>query len=231
MTTRFGKVALAGILSCGLGIAGSASANLISNGGFETPVVAPGTFQLFATGSSFDSWTVVGASGNVAPISGLFVSQGLTFPAQEGAQWVDLTGLTNSATGIQQSVATSVGTVYDLSFWVGNQVNPGGIYGSTSTVEIFVGGVSLGTFTNSGGAGTSTQNWQQFNLSFTALGTSTAIAFLNRDSPNDNTNGLDNVVLLAEGTPPPPSVPEPSSLSLLGLSLAALVIARQRKAD
>ena len=139
-----------------------------------------------------------------------------------------MTGLSNSATGIQQTVATSVGTVYDLSFWVGNQVNPGGIYGISSTIEILVGGASLGSFTNTGGAGTNTQDWQQFTLSFTALGASTPIQFLNRDASSDNTNGLDNVVLLAQG---PTAVPEPESLSLFGMSLVAFFLARRRKPD
>src|SRR3989442_5532646 len=135
----------------------------------------------------------------------------------------------NSATGIQQTVATDVGTAYDLSFWVGNQFNPGGPWGKSSTIEVFVGGVSKGTFTNGGGAGTHTQNWQQFTLGFTALNTSTPIELLNKDF-FDNSNGLDNIVLLPQGSPPP-SVPEPVTLSLFGLGLGALGVARRRKAD
>jgi hypothetical protein len=214
-------------------MSGSAFANLITNGSFEEPTippVPPGGFISVCSGSSFDSWDVVGA-GCVSPISGLYTSGGLTFPAQDGDFWVDMTGfVSNSATGIEQTVTTSIGTVYDLSFWVGNQVNPFGSFGTTSAIEVFVGGVSQGTFTNSGGAGTFTQNWQQFTLGFTALSTSTVIEFLNRDGARDNTNGLDNVVLLPHGSPPP-SVPEPGTLSLLGLGLGALVGRRRRKAE
>lgn len=222
------------LLGLTAGLAGPAAANLISDGDFETPVVPAGSFQLFGPGQSFASWTVVGAPGNVAPISGLFVSRGLSFPAEHGAQWLDLTGLSNSATAVQQSVATTAGATYDLSFWVGNQVNPGGIYGVTSTVEVLVNGVSLGLFTNSGGAGSLSQTWEQFNTSFVASGSSADVEFLNRDAGADNTNGLDNIVLLqgqgGGGGGGGGSVPEPATLSLFGVSLAALAFCRRRKA-
>lgn len=89
--------------------------------------------------------------------------------------------LSNSATGVQQTVATNIGTAYDLSFWVGNISNPGGGYGTDSTVEVFIGGVSQGSFTNSSGFPGHTQTWEQFTLGFTASTTSTLIEFLNRD--------------------------------------------------
>ena len=33
---------------------------------------------------------------------------------------------------------TAVGAVYDLSFWLGNVVDTNGLFGVTSTVEVFV---------------------------------------------------------------------------------------------
>lgn len=221
------------LLGLTAGLAGPAAANLIADGDFETPLVPQGRFLLFSTGQTFGSWKVVGVPGNVAPDSGLFVQNGLSFPAEHGAQWVDMTGLnSNRATGIQQTVATTTGTTYDLSFWVGNQVDPRGIFGVTSTIEVLVNGLSLGLFTNSGGADSTIQNWQQFNTSFVASGSSADVEFLNRDPITDNDNGLDNIVLLqgqGGGGGGGGSVPEPATLGLFGVSLAGLAFCRRRR--
>ena len=207
---------------------GSAHANLITNGGFELPVVPVGSFISVPVGDSttIPGWTVVGAAGFVSPISGAYTNSGISFPAQEGAQWLDMTGnVSNQATGVEQLVTTEAGVSYDLSFWIGNVV--GGAFGTTSSVELFIDDVSFGIFTNS--AGGATQAWEEFDLILTASDTSTAIRFINRDATNDNSNGLDNVSVVVSGTPPPP-VPEPASLGLLALGLAAFGCAtRQRQ--
>ena len=78
------------ILCSAAAFAGPASANLIVNGGFETPSVSTGGYLLFSTGSSFGGWNVVGAPGSVGPVSGAYTFGSLTFPAQEGNQFLDL---------------------------------------------------------------------------------------------------------------------------------------------
>src|SRR5215210_6217282 len=65
----------------------SLSAQVVTNGGFETPTVAVGSYTLFSTGSSFTGWSVVGAPGNVAIVSGALNIGSLSFPAHGGAQW------------------------------------------------------------------------------------------------------------------------------------------------
>lgn len=84
------------------------------NGGFEKPVVASGRYRLFSTGQTFAGWCVVGARGSVArsvaPTS---------FVARSGKQWIDLTGLSQTATGIAQTVKTRPGRRYTLRFAVG----------------------------------------------------------------------------------------------------------------
>lgn len=195
----------------------------IVNGSFETPAPPAGSYTLYNTGSSFSGWTVVGATGNVAIVSGTFTQNGISFPAQDGAAWLDLTGTSNTATGVQQTIATTAGTTYNLSFWVGNVSDPNGIFGTTSTVFNVNGGQSF-TAVNSGGVGTSTLYWQQFTTSFVASGANTTLSFTNGDPPSDNSNGLDNITVSAQST-----VPEPSSLALIGSGLIGLVPMVRRK--
>ena len=196
--------------------ASAARANSIVNGSFETPLVPVGGFTNFLTGSTgITGWTVVGPE--VSVVSTNYASFGFTFPAQDGKQWLDLTGdVSNTVEGVKQTFATTPGTSYNLSYFVGNQVNPGGPWGVTSTVNVLVNGVLIQTAVNSMGAGGRTQVWEQFTTSFLATSSSTTLEFLNEDPPNDNSNGLDNVVVTPGSVV---STPEPSTLRLLLLAM------------
>ena len=214
---------LIGMLTC---LVSAEATTLITNGSFESPLVPVGSFTNFASGSTgITGWTVVGPEASV--VSGAFISECCTFPAEDGNQWLDLTGdVSNTVEGVQQTVATTTGTQYTLSFWVGNIFDPGGIYGTTSTVDVRLGGLGgtlLGAFTNSSTT-RGTQVWEQFTTSFTATGSSTTLDFLNADPGSDNSNGLDNVVLTVGAT----GIPEPGTLSLLGLGIIGLGLVRRR---
>lgn len=170
--------------------------NLIANGSFEEPVVPEGSYKVFTTGQSFPAWQVVGARGGVAPISGKYRNAGINFSAQSGNQWLDMTGLSNSATGVQQTVRTQPGAQYTLTFFVGNVVTRGGGFGTTSAVEVMVDGKSAGTFRNDGES-PGRQNWRPASVPVTATSAATTITFINRDASNDNSCGLDSVSFLA----------------------------------
>jgi hypothetical protein len=204
-----------------LGVSATASnADPILNGSFETPTVPVGGFTDFAVGSSaLTSWSVVGPAGtNVAIVSGSFSQNGVSFPAQDGVQWLDLTGDgSNSTEGVQQAVATIVGDQYQLSYWIGNTTG-GGIFGTTSTVNVSLNGAPTFSDTNATSSPT-TQNWEQFTHTFVATGTATTLAFLNGDPGGDNNNGLDNIVLTDLGPAPP--VPGP----VAGAGLPGLIFA------
>jgi hypothetical protein len=174
----------------------SATTNLIKNGSFEKPVVPAGSFQNFATGQSFTGWTVVGAAGSVSVVSGTFQSQGFTFNAKAGAQWIDLTGPgSKTATGVAQSVTTTPGTSYQITFWVGNVNDPGGTFGVSSTVKAFVNGVLKLTAVNSLHPTNHKQAWKKFTLTIKATSSHTMISFINGDPSTDDSNGLDAVQL------------------------------------
>jgi hypothetical protein len=209
-------------------VAGVARGNLVTNPSFETPVVPVAGFTNFFTGSTLiTGWTVVGPE--VSIVNGSFVSLGELFPAKDGVQWLDLTGdVSNAVEGVEQTVTTIPGTTYTLSFYVGNVFQPGGAYGTTSTVNVRLGGIGgtlLGSFTNSSTT-PGTQIWQPFSTSFTAAGSSTTLDFINGDSVFDNTNGLDLVDLEVGGSG---SVPEPASIGLVGSALALIAFRMRRK--
>jgi len=211
--------------------AAPAHANLIVNGSFETPAVAVGSFTSFTAASATPptGWSIVGP-GAVSIVSGTFTQGGFSFPDQDGVQWLDLTGLSsNTATGVQQTIATTPGATYDLSFWVGNVANfPSPT--TTSTVNVLVNGALALAATNSTGGTTLT--WEEFDVSFVAASSTTILTFLNGDPANDDSNGLDNIVVtLAQEDDPTPGVPEPATLLLLGVGTAAAAAVRRMRRD
>jgi hypothetical protein len=205
-------------------VVGIARGNPITNPSFETPTVATGGFTNYVTGStSITGWTVTGPGG-VSIVSGTFNQNGVTFNAEDGIQWLDLTGDgSNSTEGVQQSVATTSGTNYVLTFYVGNTTG-GGIFGTTSTVGLDINGAQVNTYENSNTDATGL-NWEQFTYSFMATGASTTIGFVNLDPSGDNSNGLD-LVDLEVGTVS--TVPEPATVGLVGLALVAVVFKKRQ---
>ena len=192
------RVAVCAVLAVGAGIISgcpaSAAASLISNGSFEKPVVAVGGFKEFAAGQAFAGWRVVGAKGSVGVVSGKYQGGGISFNAKAGAQWMDLTGFeSNTATGVAQSFASIPGKEYHLTFWVGNVYDPGGIFGVSSTVKVYVNGVRKLTARNSLHPASHKQAWEKFTLTIKATSGRTTISFINGDPRTDNSNGLDAV--------------------------------------
>ncbi|MFZ0664737.1 MAG: FGLLP motif-containing membrane protein [Acidimicrobiales bacterium] len=185
-------IAVIGVVSLsGVAFASTSPSPLLRNGDFGVPVVGSGSFELFSTGQTFDHWKVIGAPGNVGIVSGTFSQAGFSFPAESGKQWLDLTGESNSATGVSQFVPTVPGSTYLVSFGVGNVYDPQGIFGVTSTVDLLVNGHRVRSATNRR-RGT-TQVWQRFEAHFTATSKRTDVAFLNGDPPSDTNNGLDDI--------------------------------------
>jgi hypothetical protein len=170
--------------------------NLINNGSFERPVVPVGGFLVFSGGMSFSGHWKVGG-GSIDIVSTTFSQNGFTFPAKCGVQWLNLAGNGQTYTEIDRRIETAPpGGQYTLTFAVGNVVNPGGPFGTTSTVLVLVNGALKFTATNSNGSGQTKQVWKSFSVPITAQYATTEISFWNNDPSGDTDNGLDCVKLI-----------------------------------
>ncbi len=176
-------------------IAAPLRADLIVNGSFETPNVPTGQFLSYVAGStSIPGWSVVGT--DVVIIDNI-VAVGVLFQAQDGQQMIDFTGvLPNSQnTGVVQSVATTVGTDYLLSFYVGSAMVPNFFF--PSTIDLSIDGGPRVSYHNPT-APNNMVDWLQFSVPFTAQNSVTTIAFLNGCELNNFECLLDNVVLVID---------------------------------
>jgi choice-of-anchor C domain-containing protein len=208
-TTPIGLAMATLVLAAGQAQAG----NLIINGDFSAPnaATAPNDGSVYkfvyAGDPSLTGWTV--ASGSVE--TDLTAVTFGTPTASGNPQNLDLDG--NSAGTITQSFATTVGKTYSLDFYYSD--NPYGP-GAAATVSVSDSSLIPLLITHSD-ATYGSLNWQYVHESFVATSTSATLAFTSNDSPS-NTTGilLDNVSVA--------SVPEPSSITQLGLGGIGLAL-------
>lgn len=199
-------------------LAGSASAqNLISDGSFESPLVqasAPFEFDVFTpSDATLPGWSIVGTE--IAVVSSSFAEYGVTFVAESGNQWMDLSGLgaPNLTNGIIQSVATTSGLQYQLSFYLGSAYTGSGPYLSP-TLDLSLNGGPRVSYTNSNIVTNGLMNWQFFTTTFTATSATSSIAFYyGATGASVWAVGLDNVSMTV--------VPAPGALAAFAAVAAA----------
>lgn len=198
----------------------SARGELIVNGSFETPTVPPADYIIYGSGSTaITGWTVVGDS--TAVFEGSFVYSGVTHNAQNGNQWLDLTSASNSPlNGVTQDVSTSIGTNYELSFYVGSATDGAILF--PATVDLSIDGGPRMSYTNPNEPNDHL-DWMQFSVPFTAVNSMTAITFFNGSVATNELSALDNVSLTA--------VPEPSSFVLVAIAAGGTWWKRRRSRD
>ena len=191
-----GLLVMAGVGLAGP-LAGASAANLITNGSFEQPDIATGSFAVFANGL-VPGWTHEPAPHAVSS-SGLEIQDhaaGAPDPSA-GDQFTELDS--NGPSNIYQDVATNPGSTYRLSFLY--SARPG-TAADQNHFRASAGPESaeIGPLTS-----TSVNVWVAHTLDFVATGTSSRIAFLDL-GPEEPSGGLGAYVDLVSvdfvNTPP-----------------------------
>jgi hypothetical protein len=192
----------------------SAAGNLIVNGSFEDTSTAAGV-QTQGAGS----WHVYNVIPGWATVSGagIEVRNNVAGTAFAGASFVELDSYNNSA--MKQTVATTAGQWYDLSFVYSPRP---GVTGPADTNDIAVAwnGSTLDTL---GGIKLSGDHlW--VNHSYRVLGTGSDTVMFSATGKNDSLGGsLDAVSLTA-------AVPEPGTYALMAAGLLAVGFVARRRA-
>ncbi len=161
-------------------LSGANAQNLLKNSSFETPVVAEGTFfNGFAPGHNIGAWTVVGSASNlggVTLVSGAYQTDGITFNAHSGKQYLNLDwGYT---AGVEQTVTTTTGANYILTFWLGSAYPTNG-FADLSMVDVYINGYRTASMIQIGKVGSTKQIWKQYSVTLTASSNQTTITLLN----------------------------------------------------
>lgn len=224
------------------------SAQLILNGGFEDPSIGVNNASPTA---SIPNWTILPSSPTLL-LSNEY-KEGISgnddevyFQTPFGNQLLDLTGVGFvPGGGVSQTVNVVAGTVYRITFAVGNvgfggntayctETRVGGecvngtlvdYYSEAARVRLVVGSTDFGIFENSGLAGGTTRgvNWEvRPVVYYTAPSTGAVNVTFYHANINDNFAGLDNVSM--EDV----SIPEPGTVGLLGAGLLGLGLLRRR---
>lgn len=218
--------------------------NLIKNGSFESLTINNRTWTVvpgknFGDALNTEDATKYMLDWDTDLTSGVEVRRNVAGVAQDGLNFIELDshfGHFNSATfdnntygnstnsWISQTVKTSLGQVYHLSYWYSPRA---GSQSGDNQINVFWDGVKLGggTYTNSGSGSGKTGNWtdwQRFEFDVVGTGNTGTLKFADASSPNTYGGSLDNVSLVA-------AVPEPETYALMMAGLGAVAFMARRR--
>lgn len=208
--------------------------NLIQNGSFESPAINNGTWTVvpgknYLSADNTKNATKYMLNWDTDLTSGVEVRRNVAGVAQDGLNFIELdshfgnfnnatfdnNGTTNS--WISQTVNTSLGQVYHLSYWYSPRA---GSQSGNNQINVFWDGVKLGggTFTNSG----SGSGWNEYKFDVVGNGNSGTLKFADAGTANTYGASLDNVSLVA-------AVPEPETYALMMAGLGAVAFMARRR--
>jgi hypothetical protein len=204
--------------------AGYAKADLVANGSFEntgsTFVGDVNKTEVLASGSSaIPGWTTT----NGVPLAWIENGNPWNIPASDGSFFLDLTSYADVGTygGVTQTLATTAGTNYVVTFDLGYGGNSGLFSGPVSVKATAAG--SSGIFTSPSGD-PNPALWSTETFGFMATSSTTQLTLIGLSTAGGDYIGLDNVHAEAATVG---AVPEPRIIYLLAGVLVGLVILRQ----
>lgn len=221
--STFLKSLVAAVVLGGLGTGSALAANLLSNGGFET--------------GDFSGWTVsgtapssgVGGAGDTIP--GVYFPSDVAVRSGDHAAWGVVKGYCCASTDyltLSQTIAVNPGSDYSIGFFLNNNSSTEVGYATgnaLNSIQIIVNGVGLLPLDDY--LSLFRDTWTGFAANFNSGTASSVDVAFRIIASGTGSVGLSLDDFYVDGSTG--TVPEPTSLFLLGVGLAGLAASRRRK--